>query len=160
MLKGMTQDFGEGLITLDINPERNPDVVWDLENLPLPFSDEIFNEIHMYQVLEHLGGPGDYKQFFGFFEELWRISRPGCFVFISVPAPESIWAWGDPSHKRVIPATQFQFLSQEFMREECEVKKTSASDFRYMYKADFKIIVYNNDNECSNLVLEAIKPGV
>jgi SAM-dependent methyltransferase len=151
-------EFGEGLITLDINPDLKPDVVWDLENLPLPFDENMFNEIHAYQVLEHLGGPGDYKQFFGLFDEIYRISRPKCKVCISVPRADNVWAWGDPSHKRIMPPQQFQFLDQNFYKEECDgVRKSQCSDFRYMYKSDFHIIWYKQDVMSELLVLEAIK---
>ena len=35
-----------GLVTLDINADHAPDVVHDLNVLPLPFADEQFEEIH------------------------------------------------------------------------------------------------------------------
>ena len=52
------------LTRLDNNPAHNPDVVWDLTVHPLPFADETFDEIHAYQVLEHLANQGDYEFFF------------------------------------------------------------------------------------------------
>jgi hypothetical protein len=39
------------LRTLDINPDHKPDVVHDLQDIPLPFPDETFDEIHAYEVL-------------------------------------------------------------------------------------------------------------
>jgi hypothetical protein len=38
-----------GLVTLDIEPSLNPDVVWDLNDLPLPFEAGAFDEIHAYE---------------------------------------------------------------------------------------------------------------
>jgi hypothetical protein len=38
------------LVTLDINPDHNPDVLWDLLDFPMPFGDNSFNEIHAYEV--------------------------------------------------------------------------------------------------------------
>jgi len=46
------------LVTLDINPEHKPDLIHDLHDIPLPFPDGRFDEIHAYEVLEHVGGPG------------------------------------------------------------------------------------------------------
>ena len=63
------------LITLDYNKDHNPDICWDLLSLPLPFKDQEFDEIHAYEVLEHLGQQGDYKLFFAQFSEFWRL-RP------------------------------------------------------------------------------------
>jgi hypothetical protein len=47
------------LVTLDINPDNEPDVLWDLTKLPLPFGDGEFAEIHAYEILEHAGARGD-----------------------------------------------------------------------------------------------------
>ncbi len=63
----------DNLTTLDYNADHNPTVVWDLMELPLPFPDNEFDEIHAYQVLEHLGQQGDYKLFFAQFSEFWRL---------------------------------------------------------------------------------------
>ena len=51
----------DNLTTLDLNPDHKPDVVWDLNNIPLPFEDSAFDEIHAYNILEHVGRQGDYK---------------------------------------------------------------------------------------------------
>ncbi len=61
------------LTRLDNNPDHNPDVVWDLRVHPLSFEDNTFDEIHAYEVLEHLAQQGDYKFFFAEFSEYWRI---------------------------------------------------------------------------------------
>jgi hypothetical protein len=52
------------LVTLDINADHQPDIVWNLEDLPLPFANDEFDEIHAYEVLEHTGQQGDYVFFF------------------------------------------------------------------------------------------------
>ena len=53
-----TRDW-DNLTTLDYNSDHNPNVVWDLMELPLPFKDQEFDEIHANEVLEHLGQQGD-----------------------------------------------------------------------------------------------------
>ena len=53
----------ENVTRLDYNADHNPDVVWDLSVHPLPFNDEEFDEIHAYEVLEHLATQGDYEFF-------------------------------------------------------------------------------------------------
>jgi hypothetical protein len=52
-----------GLVTLDYEKRHSPDVVHDLHD-PLPFDDDTADEIHAYEVLEHVGRQGDYKFFF------------------------------------------------------------------------------------------------
>lgn len=48
----------EDLTTLDIDPDAKPDVLWDLNTRPLPFFNNTFDEIHAYEVLEHVGQQG------------------------------------------------------------------------------------------------------
>lgn len=141
-------------VTLDINPAHNPDVVWDLHILPLPFADEEFDEIHAYEVLEHLATQGDYKFFFKEFNEYHRILTPGGRFFASVPAPNSPWAFGDPSHTRIFHPLWLTFLSQA--QYEKQVGTTAMSDFRYLYTADFKTIFAEIKEETFFFVLEKI----
>lgn len=117
----------EGLVTLDITGE--PDVTHDLEVFPYPFEDESFNEIHAYEVLEHTGSQGDTEFFFGQFNELRRILRTGGYLCLSVPLHTSIWAMGDPGHKRVLPRTVFSFLTKDHYNQ---VGKTACADYRHL----------------------------
>ena len=128
----------EDLVTLDNNPDRGPDIVWDLTKMPWPFIANEFDEVHAYHVLEHLWSQGDYPSFFRFFTEVYRITKPEAMVFIVVPTTTSPWLFGDPSHKSIIHPLHFQFLSQAFYRYECDELKGTGSDFRNIYAADFE----------------------
>jgi SAM-dependent methyltransferase len=145
------------LITLDINSEHSPDIVWDLEKIPLPFGDNAFDEIHAYEVLEHTGQQGDYKFFFAQFSEFWRILKPGGLLVGTCPSHDSTWAWGDPSHKRIVQPANFVFLDQEQYVK--QVGKTSMSDFRYIYQADFKSVMLQEENKTFSFIVQAIKPS-
>ena len=125
-------------VTLDIMPEHKPDVVWDLDVLPLPFKDNEFDEIHAYEVLEHCGRQGDWKFFFAQFTEFWRILKPGGYFCASTPMWDCQWAWGDPGHTRIISPHSLMFLDQQFYAEQSG--KTAASDYRPFYKGDFEIL--------------------
>lgn len=146
------EDSGwEDLTTCDNNPDHHPDVVCDLLELPWPFEDETFDEIHAYEVLEHLGQQGDYVTFFAQFTEIWRLLKPGGHFMATVPAPTSPWVWGDPSHTRAILPQTLVFLSQAQYEE--QIGKTAMSDFRYIYKADFEILWSHVQGETFSFIL-------
>jgi len=145
----------DGLVTLDLEARHNPDVVHDL-NDPLPFPDNSVDEIHAYEVLEHCGSQGDYKFFFDQFSDFWRVLKDGGVILGTVPLPTSVWAWGDPSHTRVIPKETFIFLRQP---EYAQVGITAMSDFRSIYKADFDIIHLHENGEVLEFGLKAVKPA-
>lgn len=145
------------LVTLDWDASCKPDVVHDLNITPYPFADNTFDEIHAYEVLEHVGRQGDFRFFFRQFEEFWRILKPGGYFVATVPLWDSKWAWGDPGHTRVINDGSLVFLSQK--EYELQVGKTAMTDYRHCYKADFEIMATVEQNEMFGFVLKAIKDG-
>ena len=124
------------LTTLDICAESKPDVVHDLNVLPYPFEDGEFDEVHAYEVLEHCGKQGDIAFFFAQFAEFYRILKPGGWLCGSCPTWDGEWAWADPGHTRIITPKTLAFLDQDFY--EIEVGKTAASDYRHLWKHNFK----------------------
>jgi len=126
------------LVTLDVMPDHKPDVVHDLAVLPYPFEDNEFDEIHAYEVLEHTGAQGDWKFFFAQFSEFYRILKPGGHLIGSCPTWDGEWAWADPGHTRVITPKTFLFLDQQFYED--EVGKSAASDYRSVWKGNFKCV--------------------
>lgn len=146
----------ENLTTLDMNGDHNPDVLWNLEDLPLPFEDSYFEEIHAYEVLEHCGRQGDYQLFFAQFSDFWRILTPNGLLCATVPLENSVWTWGDPGHTRVINKGTLTFLCQEAYQQ---IGTTTMSDYRNIYSADFKVILLQEVKSSNTLrfVLEAIK---
>ena len=145
-----------GLVTLDYESRHKPDVVHDL-NDPLPFGDDSADEIHAYEVLEHLGRQGDWRFFFRQFSDFWRVMKPGGYLLGTVPLPTSPWAWGDPSHTRVIPRESFTFLVQP--QYDAQIGITPMSDFRSVYRADFDIIHMADNGHCLEFGLQAVKPS-
>lgn len=157
---GGLEDWTE-LVTLDSNQDHKPDVVYDLENLPWPFEDDSFDQIHGYEVFEHLGRQGDFRSFFAHFYEAWRILRPGGFLAVTCPSYKGLWAWGDPSHTRVITSGSLVFLDQE--QYHLQVGRTAMSDFRWLWKGDFKAVQVDMKAEEAGtgfaFVLQAVKPA-
>jgi SAM-dependent methyltransferase len=151
----------ENLTTLDIDPNCGADVIWDLGVFPYPFEDNTFDEIHAYEILEHLGSLGDYKFFFKQFEEMWRILKPEGLLFGLVPGPKSPWIWGDPGHTRVITPEQLQFLDQSFYEVDSEgnFMKVQSNYYQTIYKGNLQTVtkVFENDYKSFLFMLKAIK---
>jgi len=114
------------------------DVLWDLNKHPLPFKDELFDEIYAYHVLEHFGTQGDFKFFFAEWNEYYRILKPSGIFSGIVPLQNSRWTWGDPGHTRVLPEGVLTFLSQA--EYEKQVGETGMADYREWYNGNFKLI--------------------
>lgn len=133
-LPGHAQKWNN-VVTLDMSYDVEPDIVWNLDDLPLPFEDETFEEIHAYEVLEHHGKQGDWRSFFALFDELYRILKPGGHIFATTPMWDSIWAWSDPGHTRIISAGNLTFLNRDNYDNE-----TVMTDYREYFKCDFEAI--------------------
>ena len=149
----------KNLVTLDFNSDHSPDVVHDLTVLPYPFEDNTFDELHFYDVLEHLGQQGDFRTFFAQFSEFWRILKPDGYLFGISPGPNSAWVFGDPGHNRVMGQECLAFLDQtEYARQ---VGITPMTDYRFCYKADFSIVSSSIDGPTQQhlYAIQAKKPA-
>jgi predicted SAM-dependent methyltransferase len=151
--EGVPETF-QDLKTLDVDPDVGADYVHDLCVTPYPFEDNSFDEIHAYEVLEHCGQQGDWKLFFAQFTEFWRILKPGGYFCATVPMWDSPWAWGDPSHTRVITAGTISYLDQDHYEQ---VGVTSTSDFRGVWKGNFHVTGMQEQEHQFCFVLKAIK---
>ena len=127
-----------GLVTLDFNADHKPDVVHDLSVMPYPFVDNAFDEVHAYEVMEHLGKQGDWQFFFAQWSELWRILKPGGIFFGTSPHWSSPWCWMDPGHTRAMGPEMLGFLNQPQYVQQVGI--TPMTDYRFCYKADFDIV--------------------
>ena len=145
------------LTTLDINADHKPDVVWDLTKRPLPFPDDTFDEIHAYDVLEHLGQQGDWRSFFEEWSEWYRILKPGGVLCGISPKWDSPWAWGDPGHTRIISPECFTYLHQpEYTRQ---VGITPMTDYRFVFRGDFDPVLREVVEHAFCYILQAVKPS-
>jgi SAM-dependent methyltransferase len=143
------------LTTLDCTGECQPDIIWDLNICPWPIEDNSYDEIHAYEVMEHLGAQGDYLSFFAHFTEIWRILKPDGHFFATVPSRFSVWLWGDPGHRRAIMRESLIFLEQKNYQQ--QVGRTHMADYRHVWKGDFKVIASGDDHVKHTFALRAIK---
>jgi hypothetical protein len=131
-------------VTLDINPECNPDVIFDLNKIEsgirLPFPDSIFDEIHAYQVLEHFGRQGNFRGFFSTFNILWDVLKPEGLLYGDTPAITSPWLFGDPGHTRVVSEQSLSFLTR---RSYEELGKTTSTDYRKFIDPHWWLILHS-----------------
>lgn len=147
----------QSLTTIDHDPECGADIVHNLDETPWPLDSDTFDEIHAYEVLEHLGAQGDFHAFFAHFGEIYRALKPDGVLIATVPAWDDVWAWADPSHRRVIAPQTLVFLDQtQYARQ---VGKTAMTDFRWLWKGDFEPIGAEVANGSFKFALRAHKPA-
>lgn len=134
-LGGLFTDNFERVVTIDIDPAASPTFVHDLEHFPWPVQEEAFDEVHAYEVLEHLGGMGDWLTFFFLWRQIWLVLKPGGLVCASTPWWESVWAWQDPGHRRVYSSELLTYLSQEEYKK--QIGNTAMTDYRRIWEPPF-----------------------
>lgn len=94
----------EGAITVDLNPNTNPRVIWDLNNTPWPFETNSFDEVVALNIVEHL------DDFLSVMGEIHRVCRPEAQVSILVPHFSSAAAHVDPTHKQFLSARSCDYF--------------------------------------------------
>lgn len=91
---GCDRDYKEGWVNLDFHKNLKCDVVHNLNKFPWPFKDNEADFILMNHVLEHLDDVPRVMK------ELWRISKPGAIIRITVPYFNNFNAYRDATHKQ------------------------------------------------------------
>ena len=105
-------------VTLDIDPVHKPDVVHDLNIVPLPFNDNSFKKIVCHHVVEHLEGLSKLMA------ELHRICRPEGIIYIEVPHHSS-WCANVPEHR-----LRFNYFAFDGYIEGGKTKWITSTKFR------------------------------
>lgn len=85
----------EGFTNVDILSLENVDVVFDLSTTPWPWEDDSIDEAFSGHFVEHLSG----FQRINFFNELYRVLKPGAKATIITPDWSNACAYGDPTHQ-------------------------------------------------------------
>ncbi|HKO60666.1 MAG TPA: methyltransferase domain-containing protein [Pyrinomonadaceae bacterium] len=96
----------KGNIGVDIVPLEGVDVIASLMERPYPFAANSFDVIYLNNMIEHL------PDTVGTMEELHRIGRPDCRIYISVVNWNSHYAAMDPQHVRLFTENSFDFFGK------------------------------------------------
>lgn len=111
IIKDMKLDIGcgrsklEGFVGLDRVEMPGVDIVCDLDKERIPLQDGSVEEIHTAHFLEHVA---DLVFVMG---EIWRVSKNGAKIRISVPYYNSIGAFRDPTHRRFFTYETFDYFT-------------------------------------------------
>lgn len=132
--KNLPEYAGAEIVTLDADARLEPDVVCDLGWQPIPFEPDSFDVAVAIHVLEHIGRQGETAEWFDFWEDLYRVLKPGGLLRFESPLYSSVWAWADPSHTRALSPESFVFFNQDAYR----IPGSSISPFRI--RCDFEPI--------------------
>ncbi|PLW95191.1 MAG: hypothetical protein C0592_00590 [Marinilabiliales bacterium] len=103
---GCGTDIKEGWVNLDVSPLEGVDVVHDVNTLPLPFEDELFDYILCQDILEHI-------EYIPVLKELHRIMKKGGIIEIRVPHFTSRINYIDPTHKKRFSIETFDFFTSK-----------------------------------------------
>jgi SAM-dependent methyltransferase len=98
---GFSKFDDKNVVNLDKFDCCNPDVIWDLENIPLPFKDNTFDYIIANHVFEHI------NNWWECFEECARILKIGADIDIYLPGEGSDSQLGYRDHLKLINQCSF-----------------------------------------------------
>jgi len=100
---GCGYDIKDGYTNLDSLPLPGVDVVHDLNALPLPFDDEVFEEVYAKDVLEHV-------EYIPLMKELHRILKKDGRLVAMSPHFTSCNFASDPTHKYAFAIRTLSFF--------------------------------------------------
>lgn len=93
-------------VHVDIEPQAEPDLVWDLEK-QWGMPDSCVEAVEAKHVVEHIH---DLKVFF---QEAYRVMMGGSIMTVTVPHQCSDFFWGDPTHVRPITKMMLDLLGKD-----------------------------------------------
>lgn len=95
---------------------HGPTIVHDVTAFPWPVKDDWYDGAISHQCIEHLPDNGDVAgqdTLFRFFDEVWRILKAGGTFAFDVPDADWPRFHGDPTHRRPLKLSAFDFLWNE-----------------------------------------------
>ena len=96
-----------GAIGIDRNPDCRPDVLCDLDHIPLPFADGSFDHLRAIHVIEHV------TDVIRSMEEFHRLVRSGGRVRIETPHYTDFSSFCDPTHRWHLNTFSFRYFGED-----------------------------------------------
>jgi ubiquinone/menaquinone biosynthesis C-methylase UbiE len=96
-----------GAIGIDRNPDCRPDVVCDIDRIPLPFADGSFDQLRAIHVIEHV------SDVIRSMEEFHRLVRAGGRVRIETPHYTDFSSFCDPTHRWHLNTFSFRYFGED-----------------------------------------------
>lgn len=103
---GSALNHEPGFSNLDFDPRTSPDVLHDLETVPLPFADATWDCILGSHVFEHI------VHLIPLVNDLYRVLTPGGYLIAVTPYVSSDDAWDSPHHVRAFSENTWHYFSR------------------------------------------------
>jgi len=146
---GCGHDIKAGWINLDSKSLSGVDRVHDVEQLPLPFESNTFDNVLAKDILEHV-------EYIAVLKDVCRILKPDGVLQIQVPHFTSVDNYIDPTHKKKFSIQTFEFFIKDsmigrnyyfdFSYSKIKNKKISFVKRPFFYNYLIEKIVNTNDN--------------
>lgn len=160
------QNCQDGFEGVDIVPCKGVQHVQNLWVFPWKWPDASVDEIVCRHHVEHIpmvyvapdgvthravpADAGDRDLFLAFFDECWRILKPGGKMYVSCPAARHNRAFQDPTHRRFLVQESFLYLNKKWRK--------SAGVDHYNVACDFDVsadpILPESEKQYSRLARE------
>lgn len=109
----------EGFTGVDIIKKgTQADIEFDLNEYPWTFAkDNSVDEVYCSHYIEHIPHINSHDDgMFHFFDELYRILKPGALAKFVIPYYANVRAFQDPTHHRFISETSFLYFSKAWRK--------------------------------------------
>lgn len=120
---GCGNDYREGWINIDARQDVKTDFKHNLNVYPYPLPNDLYSEIEMRMILEHLDNP------IRCLKECIRMAKNGCIIRITVPHARSLAQVGNITHRTFF--TEHSFDAELLKEYELENLKLISSDWIY-----------------------------
>lgn len=130
-----TRRQADTTVSIDKSAHANPDIVRDVAKRGIPFTDNKFDKVYSFEVIEHIE---HYEDLVFLLNEIWRVLKPEGIWHFSTPM--GLNGFDHMTHHRVFSQEAFSYLSANL-----------PEDYEHMRIADgimgrFELVFENTSN--------------